>query len=276
MSSTLVVGDIHNKIWILNHIFEFTMGSGEHYADQFDKIIFLGDYVDDWNSPPVASHNALSRLIELKNKFPEQIVLLMGNHCLSEWLGGRFKCSGFNEYTHSLIKDLYSENEGLFDIAYWDGDFLYSHAGFTNQWIKDLDLPSTPKELVETVNDALHYRYTNQRRNGIFSALAQAGSGRGGMGTPSPVWADKRELEANPLPFVNQIVGHTPVKTVTSHEFKNGDGSRNTLWFCDTFSTYKLPLVEATLPIGDSSVLIVDKSGGQMDTWIDNFIVEES
>lgn len=65
---------------------------------------------------------------------------------------------------------------------------------------------------------------------------------RGGDSAPSPLWADKSELIADYPAGLIQVVGHTPVTTVT-----NVDG----LWFCDTMST--LP---NGLPIGDSSMLL--------------------
>ena len=43
-----------------------------------------------------------------------------------------------------------------------------------------------------------------------------AGPARGGRSVPSPVWADRTELEADPWAGWIQVVGHTPVPTVTN------------------------------------------------------------
>ena len=89
----------------------------------------------------------------------------------------------------------------------------------------------------------------------LFQSLGQAGASRGGWGTPSPLWADEIDLEANSVPKLNQIVGHTPVKTVTEHIVKNGDKTSHKLFFCDTHSLAYLPYVGTTFPIGDRTCL---------------------
>lgn len=67
-----------------------------------------------------------------------------------------------------------------------------------------------------------------------------AGPARGGRSVPSPVWADRTELEADPWAGWTQVVGHTPVPTVT-----NAEG----LWFCDTWTD------------GDGSMLLLSDNG---------------
>lgn len=62
----------------------------------------------------------------------------------------------------------------------------------------------------------------------------------GGRSVPSPVWADRTELEADPWAGWTQVVGHTPVPTVT-----NAGG----LWFCDTWTD------------GDGSMLLLSDDG---------------
>ena len=88
--------------------------------------------------------------------------------------------------------------------------------------------------------------------------LTQAGAGRGGRELPGPVWADRGELCADPLPGLDQIVGHTPVPTVEVRPIDAGDGAQAPvrLAFCDTFS-----LTSRLSPIGDGSMLVVDGAG---------------
>lgn len=48
--------------------------------DQHDKIIFIGDYVDSFNIDDMSISANLFDIISLKEKYPEKIILLWGNH----------------------------------------------------------------------------------------------------------------------------------------------------------------------------------------------------
>lgn len=66
-----VVPDIHGNIDLLEQFL-----SRVEPLRKSDRIIFLGDYIDrDKNS-----HLVVDRLIDLKNKYNNQVITLMGNH----------------------------------------------------------------------------------------------------------------------------------------------------------------------------------------------------
>ena len=122
----LICGDLHTKINILDII--------RQKADKFDKIIFLGDYVDDWNTPPELSLQTLELLVDFQKANSEKVILLLGNHDISEWQGGDFRCSGYNYMTHSLVRSFFDKHELSFKLAYTINEMLFSHAGLTNTW----------------------------------------------------------------------------------------------------------------------------------------------
>lgn len=234
---TLVCGDLHCKHDVfLKTIFKFK-------TEKYDKLIFLGDYVDDWDKPPEASINTVQNLIRLKQENPNSVILLLGNHDLSEWQGtDTFKCSGFNPLTHIQIRDIFADYEDLFQIAYSDGKHLYTHAGITTDWINEISFidelyqPKSynPDEWADYLNWIFRERENDYRANPLFKTLGQAGLARGGLHAPSPLWADKIELINSPLPL-NQVVGHTPVEKIEKWDFNRP--SNFTLTFCDTHST---------------------------------------
>lgn len=269
----LVVPDLHTKLYLFQEIKKFAL------KHRYDLIIFLGDYVDDWNTSPEASYNLLQELIRLKKKYPRKVILCAGNHDLSYCDPAHFKCSGYNEETHSLVKDLYKTkldgNVPVFQFAYSLDNYLFTHAGMTNHFWKDLQiliknhysdleqdfLANKGFSLACKISNLLNYIWLlglTDPTDKLFLTMAQAGGARGGLGTPSPIWADKSELMADPLPFINQIVGHSPVKTITTHTFKNGDKSSNTLTFCDTHSLWYEPYLGITGNIGDNSLLEIN------------------
>jgi len=257
----LAVGDIHTHLPVILKV--------ERHLDEFDKVVFLGDYVDDWDASPEASYNTIKKLIRLKEKYPDKIELLTGNHCLSEYLAGEFRCSGFKEITHQLVKNLYktkdSGNVPLFQPAYSKGNILFTHAGITKTYWKDLQLliknhyPSCqeilnlPLTLAGKISNILGLAWLNHfsnRDDKLFQTFHQAGAYRGGFGTPSFVWADKEELLKDPLPKLHQVVGHSPVKTVEIMK-----QNTSTVCFCDTHSYAYISGFDLTVPIGDASFL---------------------
>ena len=240
MSKFLIIGDLHAKIDIFLNIVE------EFEKENYDKIIFLGDYCDDWNTSPDASRELLDKLIEFKKKYYTQCILLLGNHDFSEWLGGNFECSGFNYLTHIYCENKFDDNLYLFQIAYAHKDYLFTHAGVTNSWLKKVkkleneykDM-TTAYRIADRLNQCLYSSIMHEGHYKLFKSLQNIGGYRGGYEYPSPIWTDYHELISNPIPHINQVVGHTPVKTVIKHEFKNSDKSKNILYFCDTHSTYR-------------------------------------
>lgn len=245
MNRVLVVGDLHCHFDVLDKV--------KALIPKYDKVIFLGDYVDDWNAIPESSYNMLTEVINLKLDNPDKIICLCGNHSTSEWFGERFRCSGYNEFTHNLVKPLFDKYEHLFDIAYApDKHTIYSHAGFTRYWVKQTFNKNfrSATELARAINKAFHNRNnpesTHQKEyEETFYHLTDVGHVRGGWTEPSPLWADADELVIDRLNGITQIVGHTPVRTVQHFTTSDTD-----LYFCDTFSTYP-----DSRNIGDCSLL---------------------
>lgn len=241
--SVVVVGDLHCKY----HIFEAV----KKLVDNYDRIIFMGDYVDDWNTPPEASYNLLMGLKELYKEHPSKVVYLLGNHEISEWYGNNFKCSGWNHITHQYVEDFMFKFSSIFRLAYAEQGFLFTHAGLTGSWI-DKYLEAEDLTSVDTIAKKLNWAFKNrgddyEARN-IFMGLSDVGMGRGGYGTPSPIWADINELLEDTPTELNQIVGHTPIHTCLHYTNRGSE-----LFFCDTHSTFP-----DKANIGDNSLLQVN------------------
>lgn len=249
MSKTLVVGDLHTKFHILDKV--------KQLIPKYDKVVFLGDYVDEWDTVPEASYNLLTSLKELYEQNPHKIVLLLGNHELSEWLEGNFKCSGWNPTTSNYVKDFMYKFHSIFQLAYAQDDFLFTHAGITNEWAKKYLFTEpyitysllTAGDITNELNHTLRHYEDNDIDEKIFNGLSEVGYHRGGWGTPSPIWADLNDLLADPLEGIKQVVGHTPIYTAMHYQTHQTD-----LYCCDTHS-----LTPQKEPIGDDSLLqIID------------------
>ena len=239
----LFVGDVHNHMYIFNDIKRL---DNEY---NFDKIIFVGDYVDDWNTSNHQSLITLDTIFDLKNSNSEKYELLLGNHELS-YLG--YKCSGhqydLDDVMEMKLKENINNMKLYTTVICGDNKYYCTHAGITNDYIIDV-LGDNWQENLD---------YMNLEVLNSLGMLRPCSYLRGGQDEYSSfMWADKREHITNNSvkePIIKyQIIGHSPVKTVEHITPVDNIGNYDFI-FIDTHSTYK----DGTL-FGDKSYLIWDE-----------------
>lgn len=237
----LFVGDVHNHMYIFNDVARLD----KKY--KFDKIIFFGDYVDDWLTDNHQSLETLDIVFKLKESNPDKYTFLWGNH-ESSYVG--YMCSGYQFELSDIVEQKLKENIDKFDLATSvncnDNIYICSHAGFTNGFIENL--LNDEDKYTET---SFYYRMVELNKNKLDSlALFNKCSYlRGGNDVfSSSLWCDRREhayfdLQKPLIP--HQIVGHTPVTSIQEY---------NGIYYIDTHSTYR----DGT-EYGDKSYLIWNK-----------------
>lgn len=217
----LAVGDIHTKIHIIDKV--------RNIIDDYDAIVFVGDYADDWSASAGDSIRTWERLKELQEAHSSKVTVMMGNHDFAYLKHVNERQSGFNDNTKMLMslpenKELEAWLSGLPEIKEIDG-VLYSHAGVTNFWASEFGVDSS--HVIES---------------------------------PKSLWRNDSPLWARPDEFqfeyygTKQVFGHTPSKTC--HRITEN------IWCIDTFSTRP-----DGAPIGDGSVLEIT-NGEQFKTYI--------
>lgn len=124
----LAVGDIHTKMWIIDEV--------EKMIDNYDAVVFVGDYADDWHSGPLQSIETWEKLYDLQVKYYDKVHLVVGNHDYIYLHRTPTTASGYNNLTQLILNA--SENEKLKKwllampvIREIDG-VVYSHAGITD------------------------------------------------------------------------------------------------------------------------------------------------
>ena len=231
MSKVFVVPDIHLKLWMLEEADKIIS------ADRYDKVVMLGDLVDDWGM-----EYKLDLYDEMLARTADFIVkhnayFCYGNHDVS-YLWDRLE-SGFSPAAHDRVIAGMRRIEEIVDpdrIAFIHkiDNTLFSHAGLTDVFVNYFfDDPEeyTVDELIEDINE--------------MSAIEL-------WTDASPIWArpqgmyDGFELYPEDL---YQVVGHTPVRAPQK------EGNLLTL---DTFSTYS-----DGRPIGDQQFVWVDTVTGE-------------
>ena len=198
----LIIPDVHGRSF-----WRTAVASGD-----YDRIIFLGDYVDPYPDERIGELTALHGLmdiIDFYDRHPDQVVLLLGNHDLhyfSPHFHDLCPCDRYDEGQSDILHFLFTKGD-RFNLAHEETvgsqKYLFTHAGVNQPWLKrNLKVIRKP--------DAIHLNRLLLFDEGI-ETLRQVGLLRWGMYlTGSVVWGDSEELAvSDPLPDVYQIVGHT-------------------------------------------------------------------
>ena len=199
---TLAVGDIHTKSWIFYEIAEL--------VELYDAIVFVGDYVDNWNTSPIKSIAAWKTLHMFMKSHPDKVHAVIGNHdyaYIHPEIAGH--SSGWNPVTFTLLNS--PENKYLKEwlltlpVTLQVDGVTFSHAGVTNEW--------NGKEDVQSLwNDV------------------------------SPIWARPPKFGGR-VTYKNipQVIGHNPSESVWNPEPQ--------VWCIDTFSEHQdnTPIGDQTL-----------------------------
>lgn len=200
MTKFIAIGDIHGRsAW------------KKINPDLYEKIIFVGDYVDGALPDHVVVEN-FRDIIEFKRNYEDKVVLLTGNHDIQYifWQPGNpFQCSGYRSNLQPLLTKIFNLNPEYFQVAYQIDNFLFTHAGLSTGWynycetiIDEYQNKFQTKNIAETLNIIFRSKDTNilhlvsHNRRGLYPY--------GGI-----TWADWNETVNNALEGYHQIVGHT-------------------------------------------------------------------
>lgn len=177
---------------------------------QYDKIIFLGDYVDPYPAEGINKDKAIENfkyIIDFANNNKDKVILLLGNHdmhyCSNIFLN---RCGGsrLDHINYNKLKKIFNDNFDLFHIVYITDNTIFSHAGIHKDWLKLHNLKLTQESL------------DNLKVNS--EPLTDVSNARGGYNKyGSCVWSDISEYEVkskNGIEYINdfdkyQIFGHT-------------------------------------------------------------------
>jgi hypothetical protein len=193
---TVIVPDVHNKVKKVERIL---------LKEVPDRVIFLGDWFDDFGDT-VEDNQATARwLVNRMDKHPEDI-FLWGNHDTHYANPCRETvCSGFTKDKHIGITDMMSlKHWDRFDFIFWEGQWLFSHAGVTAPHFSGAPKDDL-KGWLENQQMQAQMRLRSSKPHWFF----QAGMARGGRAPFGGVnWCDITEFI--PTDNVSQVFGHTP------------------------------------------------------------------
>lgn len=229
MSRVFVIPDVHLKPWMFDKATELiSKGS-------YDRIVMLGDLVDDWNQEKNLDlyRDTFEAVYKFIEKFPD-LLYCFGNHDVSY----KFQAiqSGYSFYARdtvvegvdNIVKKL---PEGNSAYIHRIDNCLFSHAGLTESFVRRYFGACGHLEIDEMI-----YQINQFDQDSLWD-------------DDSPVWARPQGGDMRLYPIgMMQVVGHTPVITPTLEELY---GSK--LLSVDNFSTTYMGKT-----IGDQKFVWVD------------------
>ena len=221
----LVVPDVHGRTFWRSPI--------KQYLEEVDRIIFLGDYLDPYQDEdiecwPDELFDNFKKIIELKQKYEDKVVLLKGNHdqhyCsryFYEW-GRGSRCDKTHWKKYHLTFSLYRD---LFQLAHIeqvnDTPYVFSHAGLTQYWLnkvnmqlwhlKDEELSIADPKFIDRINLLDDDEGKGQE---LLSVIGEARTAFYGEETGSILWAD---IEEHPINYAPELYGLNKVFQVFGH-----------------------------------------------------------
>lgn len=215
---TIILGDTHGKPFWKEAV----------SAENPDRVIFIGDYFDAFDIKTEDQINNFLDIVEFKETSGKEVIMLLGNHDIHYYTGDT-GTSGFQKIGSFQICPVLEKNIHHLQIAYQMGEFLFSHAGVSSEFL-DLVFPDGWKQ--ETFVDQINELFKYQPRKFEFNGLDPYGDDT----WQTPIWIRPKSLmRANRdtlrKVFI-QVVGHTRVKKLDLIGAEKAAGGRYYLIDC--------------------------------------------
>lgn len=235
----LVIPDCHLKPWMFDEAIEIKE------SNNVDRMVFLGDLVDDWDKEFDIElyKETLETLIKLMERYPDTMICL-GNHDYGYL--HHLPHSGYSLYVNSLVVEKYKEimSLGNVKIIHRVDNLIFSHAGLCERFLnKEYELFGN--ETIDEIIELIEKLPPSELWNNL-----------------SPLWV--RPQYGNQIMYEEdkyiQVVGHTPTEDIYI---------KDNLISCDVFSTHR-----DGSPIGSQIFIIIDSITGSVDRVNENKIVK--
>jgi hypothetical protein len=243
----VAIGDIHG------HDSWKQVVAQEQDADMF---VFVGDYFDSFSVKGLDQINNFLDIIEFKKQSKVPVVMLLGNHDYHYYPGIEDSgTSGYQALMAPSIKAVVNDNKHNLQLVYKSGEFVFSHAGLSSEWLDDIFVKWDVENLDDAVNDLLIYQptkiaYRSFKYYDYENNRAQLAGGFGGETFQGPIWIRPRALmKANYDTLRNQIiqvVGHTGQTQIDIE----GKATGGRYYFIDTMPREYLIVTDGVVSLG--------------------------
>ena len=234
MNKTIVIADVHGRDQWKQIVAQ------EKDADRF---IFLGDYFDSFDISAVEQMHNFKEIVEFKETIGEEVIMLIGNHDYHYFPEiGDSSTSGYQTRMAPVIKQLIGENKKHLQVAHRMGEFVFSHAGISSEWLDDF-IPSWKLDtMVDQINETFKYTpanlcYRSYKITDIENGTVIGSGGYGNETYQGPMWIRPKALMAANKDTLRkkiiQVVGHTYQNEID----KEGKATGGRYYFVDVQET---------------------------------------
>ena len=183
----LIIPDVHGR--------DFWIEPCSHH-EEFDKIVFLGDYHDPYSfqvSQDTSRHRLRDELVPFVTEHQDKCICLFGNHD-GNYLVGEM-ADRMDRYHAKEIREYL--NKMNLQLVYRVDNYLFSHSGVLPKWLDEHNLKLEDLDTLPLDHPA----------------LLDVSKYRGGWGVGSCVWGDVREYaDSYQFADIYQIFGHTQLQ----------------------------------------------------------------
>lgn len=198
----ITIGDLHGKdCW------------KQIVSTQYDKIVFIGDYVDSVDKRSEDIVENLKAIIAFKLQQSEKVILLIGNHDIHYLHFPKHPCSEFDSTIQPELTRIFNEYKSEFQVAWQHGQYLFTHAGVSRKyWVWLQQMLEGNLHVYHAPNMAT---YLNQIHQTDPHLLFVCGTKRGGFYPHGgPLWADEKETQDDHIDDFHQVVGHSQISKI--------------------------------------------------------------
>ena len=223
MKKVAAIGDIHGTTKFL----ECYKNIQENDVD-VDKIIVLGDWFDPYCDID------LDVMIDRYNEFVKiwksdnRIISILGNHDISGYITTNDSTNRTlrSPIFRQKITDVIEPNLSESYLTYKIGNYMFSHAGVSQEWLNDIQYPYH-----NYADDIMNCKkgWTEDELSDICMFYPYDWSGNGTDKHQSCVWIRPQALYGCAIEGYHQVVGHTRLEEIIKVSLKNG----NDLWIVD-------------------------------------------
>jgi hypothetical protein len=193
-----------------------------------DRVIFIGDYFDSFDNTAVEQMHNFKEIIDWKQSGQSEVIMLIGNHDYHYMRGVSQYYSGYQSGARPAIEQLLYENRQHMQMCYQMGDFLFTHAGVSYDWLK-INKWEGWESVEEKVNDL--WEYTPN----VFGFAGRDPYGDSKIS--SPIWIRPYSLQAANRDTLRdqfiQVVGHTTQGKIDTE----GKSTGGRYYYIDTLGT---------------------------------------
>lgn len=210
----VAIGDIHAlTIWkdIIQKEFDPTN----------TKVVFMGDYFDTYYKVPYEKQILnFNEIAELKSKYPNNVVILFGNHDFHYMpgIGSNYQCSGYNASARVSVEEALRTNMNNIQPSFtYNNKYLFTHAGVTKTWMEytcNYWLRGKIEDISSlSVDEKLEILFRTKPTTFGFSP-GNLFDYYGDEICQTPIWVRPKSLRKDKIDGYIQIIGHTSTNMI--------------------------------------------------------------